>query len=233
MNMDDEMETCFDTKSMCSEISLHLDDSFFRRDSFSLVSKGYVANLFDPMADYQDCNQVPLVSSQNELPYVEVLEDEVEDTTVVAKSAVGNGKGPFATRRLRAMGRKTTSFDHSRVSREHRHMIQHNYCDHAFDLDETDTFNGRSGSKKNIADFPVAKKKGGVAVPFPLKLHELLEKAEEENLTHIVSWQSHGRAFVVHDPKTFVRHLMPRQVVNENSQTAVSHQRCYHNPLQK
>jgi hypothetical protein len=208
MNTDDEMGTCFDTKSLCSDISLHLDESFFRRDSLSLAGKGNASNPFNPM-EYQ----VPFINySQQQLPFVEEEEKEKEDLAI-AKSTRGNGKGPFGPRKLRTNSRKTSSFDPVRVSREHRHVIQHNYCDHAFDPDEAEIYNGRVGSKKNPASIPVAKKKGGVAVPFPLKLHELLEKAEEENLTHIVSWSSHGRAFVVHDPKMFIRHLMPRQVM--------------------
>ena len=82
-----------------------------------------------------------------------------------------------------------------------RHVIQHNYHDHAMDVTNIEETIG--------LDAPI-KKKGGVAVPFPLKLHELLEKVEEEGQQHIVSWQPHGRAFVVREPKTFVADLMPR-----------------------
>ena len=208
MNTDDDMGTCYDTKSLGSEISLHLDESFFRRDSISLIGNGYSSNPFDPLTDYQAYNQVPPSFSQRQLSYVE--DDDDEEDTIDNKSKIRRCRGPFASRRLRTMGRKASSFDSTRVSRENRHVIQHNYRDHAFDPDESDIVKGRIGSKKNSAALPVVKKKGGVAVPFPLKLHELLEKAEEENLTHIVSWQSHGRAFVVHDPKMFVRYLMPR-----------------------
>ena len=52
--------------------------------------------------------------------------------------------------------------------------------------------------------------KGGVACPFPWRLHEMLEAAEREGLTHLVSWQSHGRSFTVHEPKEFAEQIMCR-----------------------
>ena len=54
---------------------------------------------------------------------------------------------------------------------------------------------------------------GGTSVPynkllFPFKLRQLLDDAEEENLTHIVSWLGHGQAFKVHKPKEFAEGIM-------------------------
>ena len=43
--------------------------------------------------------------------------------------------------------------------------------------------------------------RGGVATPFPWKLHEMLEDATKEGNEHIVSWQPHGYSFIVHKPK--------------------------------
>lgn len=91
----------------------------------------------------------------------------------------------------------------NRIVKKDRHVIQHDYHDHASDPIDFDDFVGESEQAYD-------KKKGGVGTPFPLKLHELLERAEVENLTDIISWQPHGRAFVVHQPKKFVAGLMPR-----------------------
>mmetsp|Transcript_1045 Transcript_1045/g.2202 ORF Transcript_1045/g.2202 Transcript_1045/m.2202 type:complete len:429 (-) Transcript_1045:52-1338(-) len=44
---------------------------------------------------------------------------------------------------------------------------------------------------------------GGVDIPFPRRLHMVLSKAEEEGFGHIISWQRHGRCFLVHEPKLF------------------------------
>jgi hypothetical protein len=50
---------------------------------------------------------------------------------------------------------------------------------------------------------------GGVLVSFPLKLQRMLDKLEAERNTDIISWLSHGRAFIVRDPEAFVDDLMP------------------------
>jgi hypothetical protein len=52
--------------------------------------------------------------------------------------------------------------------------------------------------------------KGGVACPFPWRLHEMLKVTEEEGLQPIVSWCSHGRAFLVRKPKEFAAHIMTK-----------------------
>ncbi|CAJ1954840.1 unnamed protein product [Cylindrotheca closterium] len=78
-----------------------------------------------------------------------------------------------------------------KASRSERHHItvQHNYHDHSKDV--------CCESRRLPA-------RGGVVTPFPLKLHSMLEAVQSEGLEHIVSWQPHGRCFVVHDAKKFV-----------------------------
>lgn len=44
---------------------------------------------------------------------------------------------------------------------------------------------------------------------FPWKLHTLLEEAEREGFTNIVSWVQDGTAFKVHDSDAFVNRIMP------------------------
>jgi hypothetical protein len=48
--------------------------------------------------------------------------------------------------------------------------------------------------------------RGGVSSPFPLMLHSLLERREYKK---IISWQPHGRCFILKDQKGFVKHVMP------------------------
>lgn len=55
--------------------------------------------------------------------------------------------------------------------------------------------------------------RGGVACPFPWRLHEMLLTVEQEGNDHIVSWQPHGFAFKVHNPKEFVEEVLTRYVV--------------------
>jgi hypothetical protein len=46
---------------------------------------------------------------------------------------------------------------------------------------------------------------------FPSTLHHLLTNHSRE-VDSIVSWQPHGRCFLVHDRKAFVEHVLPRYV---------------------
>jgi len=84
-------------------------------------------------------------------------------------------------------------------------LCPHEYHDHAYERDPDDYENvdGEAGHKRRGP-------RGGVAHPFPEKLHLMLDNVEEEGLDHIVSWHPHGRSFAVHKPKDFVAEIMPR-----------------------
>uniref|UniRef100_A0A7S1YYJ9 HSF-type DNA-binding domain-containing protein n=1 Tax=Trieres chinensis TaxID=1514140 RepID=A0A7S1YYJ9_TRICV len=45
--------------------------------------------------------------------------------------------------------------------------------------------------------------RGGVVGVFPMKMHQALERMDQDDLGHVCSWQPHGRAFVVHKTKEF------------------------------
>jgi len=80
-----------------------------------------------------------------------------------------------------------------------RHFVVHNYHDHAKDPDENDV----------ESDEP-HRRRGGVSVAFPIKLHAVLDQVAADGLGHVISWQHHGRCFVVHKPAEFVDHVMPK-----------------------
>jgi hypothetical protein len=82
-----------------------------------------------------------------------------------------------------------------------RHFVVHNYHDHANDIDQ---------HEEADQDDPNQRRRGGVSVAFPVKLHAILDQVEADGLAHVVSWKAHGRCFVIHDPKEFVDHIMPR-----------------------
>jgi hypothetical protein len=63
------------------------------------------------------------------------------------------------------------------------------------------------GRKESRAVF-----RGGVSVHFPERLFEMLEQVDLIGMAHVVSWQPHGRAFLVHRPQEFVAEVMPRYV---------------------
>mmetsp|Transcript_383 Transcript_383/g.554 ORF Transcript_383/g.554 Transcript_383/m.554 type:complete len:391 (+) Transcript_383:166-1338(+) len=53
------------------------------------------------------------------------------------------------------------------------------------------------------------RKRGGVSVPFPEKLHELISDAEANGQSDVISFFPHGRAFVVHNVERFKNEIMP------------------------
>jgi len=44
---------------------------------------------------------------------------------------------------------------------------------------------------------------------FPVILHYVLSELEKDGLDHIISWQPHGRSFIVHDPKALEMNVLP------------------------
>lgn len=46
---------------------------------------------------------------------------------------------------------------------------------------------------------------------FPFRLYEVLEEADES----IISWQPHGRCFMIRDPNKFEQEVLPRYVYPE------------------
>mgnify|MGYP002785505455 CR=1 FL=1 len=47
-------------------------------------------------------------------------------------------------------------------------------------------------------------------LPFPFKLHQLLEEAEECGADHIISWLPSGEAFKIHDHDAFLSSVMTK-----------------------
>ena len=45
--------------------------------------------------------------------------------------------------------------------------------------------------------------------PFPVKVYEMLENAENKQFSHIVSWNETGTGFMVHDKDHFTKEIVP------------------------
>ena len=84
-----------------------------------------------------------------------------------------------------------------------RHFVVHNYHDHAHDSEADVEYHQESEDDHQ-------RRRGGVSIAFPIKLHAVLDQVEADGLAHVISWQPHGRCFLIHDPKEFVDHVMPR-----------------------
>lgn len=98
--------------------------------------------------------------------------------------------------------RNTDSFENKTQSNKKsdtKNFVQHNYHDHAFDADD------------GFLDTPLVSR-GGVTVPFPMKLHDMLDAIthHETHLESVVRWQPHGRCFVVNKPQEFADKVLTR-----------------------
>ena len=83
---------------------------------------------------------------------------------------------------------------------KHPHLVtQHNYHDHALDPVNNEHLEAHQDKNGHTHHHMMA---------FPLKLYDMLERVEAEGKQDIVSWQSHGRCFVVHDSAKF-KQLLP------------------------
>ena len=87
-----------------------------------------------------------------------------------------------------------TENDNHRGKRESR-FIEHKYVDRALMHVENDTT-------------PACR--GGIKTPFPRRLHEVLNEIEREGYEAVVSWQPHGRCFIIHQPRLFDQIVMPK-----------------------
>jgi HSF-type DNA-binding len=47
---------------------------------------------------------------------------------------------------------------------------------------------------------------------FPAKLHYVLEQVESDDRSDVITWQPHGKAFLVKDKKEFVKNFLPKYV---------------------
>jgi len=103
-----------------------------------------------------------------------------------------NLKPASSTSPPRGVGKKTSSSNPSSNKATTTSSAKHVYHDYA-SLPDSEHY--------------VRKKTGGVMMPFPEKLMNMLDK--ESNLhPAVVSWLSHGRAFIVRKPKIFTNEIM-------------------------
>lgn len=76
-------------------------------------------------------------------------------------------------------------------------QVQHQYVDHSGDCD---------CSKEEVEK---DMKKHCEKQHFPIKLHAILERVDEEGLSDIITWLPHGRAFRVNKQEIFMKNVMP------------------------
>lgn len=80
-----------------------------------------------------------------------------------------------------------------------RHFVKHDYHDFA------------RYQPSDLEDLHLKPVRGRVQSPFPVVLHRMLEDVtKDKNLADIVSWQPHGRAFLICQAKAFVASVLPK-----------------------
>lgn len=81
-------------------------------------------------------------------------------------------------------------------------MLDDSYHDHAHETEEES-----NGGQPLV---PVKIKNGTNSEQnFPVKLHYVLSDLAKDGLDYIVSWQPHGRCFIVHDQNKFATDVLP------------------------
>jgi HSF-type DNA-binding len=110
---------------------------------------------------------------------------------------------PRRTRPIRGIARQSTT----RI----RYLItEHDYHDHAadpvtYDAAESTASLISSKSRRDSVTSSPTNRSASSTTPFPMKLYEMIEQMESEGMSHVISWQPHGRCFQVHEPNAFKR----------------------------
>jgi hypothetical protein len=90
---------------------------------------------------------------------------------------------------------------------QHNEKVVHNYHDYANEVEEE----GESAEEEHdMKDMKELTKSSMIHVEqnFPVQLHYMLSELEIDGMNDVVSWQPHGRCFLVHKPKQFVEQIL-------------------------
>jgi hypothetical protein len=90
---------------------------------------------------------------------------------------------------------------------EHRiEKVVHNYHDFA---NEGEKAEESMGDLQHTEEHTQAPSMNRGEQNFPVKLHYMLSELEKDGMDDIVSWQPHGRCFLVHKQQQFVEQVLP------------------------
>jgi hypothetical protein len=91
------------------------------------------------------------------------------------------------------------------VVEQRQEKVEHNYHDYANEVEKGEE---SLGDLHHMEDHTQSSMNHGEH-NFPVKLHYMLDELEKDGMEHIVSWQPHGRCFLVHKQQQFVEHVLP------------------------
>jgi hypothetical protein len=87
----------------------------------------------------------------------------------------------------------------------HNEKVVHNYHDYANEVEKGEE---SQGDLHHMEEHTHHANHGGEQ-NFPVKLHYMLNELEKDGMDDIVSWQPHGRCFLVHKQQQFVEQVLP------------------------
>uniref|UniRef100_A0A7R9WW92 HSF-type DNA-binding domain-containing protein n=1 Tax=Craspedostauros australis TaxID=1486917 RepID=A0A7R9WW92_9STRA len=120
-----------------------------------------------------------------------------------SSSSAGSSSGRPKTRNTRRISKAACGRQSKRSSSTltikgyKRHFAKHDYHDYS------------NLTREDIMLTKPKPSRGGVHTPFPQMLHKVLEDADANGHTDIISWQPHGRAFLIRDSDRFVSDVLP------------------------
>jgi hypothetical protein len=83
--------------------------------------------------------------------------------------------------------------------------VVHNYHDYSNEAEKAEE---SIGDLQQMEEHPQSAMNRGEQ-NFPVKLHYMLNELEKDGMDGIVSWQPHGRCFLVHKQQLFVEQVLP------------------------
>jgi hypothetical protein len=86
--------------------------------------------------------------------------------------------------------------------------VEHNYNDYASEVEKGEESAGKPHHQMEEHTQSSNMGNGGEQ-NFPVKLHYMLNELEKDGMDDIVSWQPHGRCFLVHKQQQFVEQVLP------------------------
>jgi HSF-type DNA-binding len=117
-------------------------------------------------------------------------------------------------------------FEVTKKSSQKRHLlVQHNYSDRSQDPPEEHSSSDTVLLQRLLNDRTYLQENHTkVLIPFPVKLFAMLELIEADGLGDVVSWQPHGRCFVVRKPAAFSTGVLPTFFPGTNKWTSFQRQ---------
>jgi HSF-type DNA-binding len=130
-----------------------------------------------------------------------IVEETVSSSSAAAVTAPPSEK-------TRAKRRRKPQKPGLTAKNQERHFVVHNYHDHAVDTPQD--VEAHQVSSSDSGSGASERRCGGITMSFPSKLHTVLDQIALDGYDHIISWQPHGRAFAIHQPKVFTEQIMPK-----------------------